>query len=133
MYHVVLRVSALTLALVLLFESGLVSPVTKQLSDNTRNYVASAIGMKAGVAPTEINTITAALTQQENELNAREAALSEREISVNLNTSSDTSSDRSTFILSVILFILLVLIVLNYTLDFLRKNNVPRKEHEQMA
>lgn len=121
MYHVVLRVSALTLALILLFESGLISPTTKELSDGTREYLVAAIGMSAGVQPTEINTITAQLTAKETELKAREAALAEREIAVQLNTNNSENSQTSTFILSVILFILLVLIVLNYALDYLRR------------
>jgi hypothetical protein len=75
--------------------------------------------MSAGVAPTELNQYTAALTQKERELEAREAALAEREISVNLTTGTN-SNERMTYILAAILFILLVLIVLNYLLDYLR-------------
>lgn len=112
MYHKLLRVSALTLSLVLLFVSGIFSPVTKQLSNNTGTYVATAIGINASVLPTDVNTLSAQLQQREKEL-------SEREIAVSLKESSPTS-DMPTFILSVLLFILLVLIVLNYVLDFMR-------------
>lgn len=121
-YHVLLRVSALTLALVLLFDSGLLSPLTKQLSHNTQDYLANAIGVQARVQPTELNQYTAQLTQYEQELNQREAAIEEREISVGLTTGVErqSNSDLSTYILSVILFILLVLIILNYVLDFVR-------------
>ena len=121
MYHVLLRVSALTMSLVLLFVSGIVSPVTKQLSENTGQYLANVIGVGASVAPNEYNVITARLTEQEQALKAREAALFEREIAVNLNTETTSGSDRTTFLLSGILFILLVLIVLNYVLDYIRK------------
>lgn len=118
MYHIVLRTSALTLALILLFVSGVVSPLTKQLASQTEQYLASAVGMYASVEPNEFNQITAALTARETDLNAREAALKERELSTGL---SDTATaDYTTYILSVILFILLVLIVLNYVLDFIR-------------
>lgn len=120
-YHTLLRVSALTLALVLLFDSGLLSPVTKELSRSTQSYLASAVGATARVEPNEINTLTAQISARERELDAREAAINEREISVGLNTSGSTNSnDVSTFMLSILLFIILVLIVLNYVLDYIR-------------
>lgn len=112
MYHRVLRVAALTCALVLLFESGLVHNSTALLSQNTHQYLANAVGIGATVEPTELNMVTAELTAAKMEL-ARE-----REINVGL--AGGQSSDRAIYILSGILFILLVLIVLNYTLDFLR-------------
>ncbi len=118
MYHIVLRTSALTLALVLLFVSGVVSPVTEQLAMETERYLASAVGMYASVEPNEFNQITAALTARETDLNAREAALKERELSTGLADAA--TADYTTYILSVILFVLLVLIVLNYILDFVR-------------
>lgn len=122
MYHAFLRTSALTLALVLLFVSGIVSPVTKELSANAGSYVANAIGVKASVFPTELNTITAELTARERDLAAREAALSEREIAVDLTTSGE-ANNTAIYILSGILFILLVLILLNYVLDYLRRRD----------
>lgn len=113
MYHIVLRSCALTLALVLLFVSGVLSPVTQKLSRDTGSYIATAIGMNASVVPTEINTLSAQLAQRDKEL-------TEREIALNLKESSASVGDMSTFILSILLFVLLVLIVLNYVLDFLR-------------
>jgi ABC-type Na+ efflux pump permease subunit len=111
----------------LVFESGILSESTAVLSQNTHSYLANAVGMSAGVAPTELNQYTAQLTQKERELAAREASLEEREIAVNLSTAPNSSSnDRATYILSGILFILLVLILLNYALDYLR-----RKETQQ--
>ena len=124
MYHIILRVSALSLAFLLLFESGLLSPVTKELSQGTHSYLASAIGMNASVMPTDINTLTAQLTQ-------RERALSEREIAVSLREDSGTSSDVPVFLLSIVLFILLTLIVLNYVLDYLRLRSSLESPHEQ--
>ena len=91
-YHTLLRISALTLALVLLFDSGLLSPVSKQLSQNTQQYLANAVGVGASVEPTELNSLTLQLTQRNQELDAREAALSEREISVGLNAPSERVS-----------------------------------------
>lgn len=122
-YHVLLRVSALTLALVLLFDSGILSPVTKELSKNTQLYLASAVGVGASIEATEINTLSAQISERNRELDAREATLDSREISVGLNTSQSSeaqSNNLSTYILSVILFILIVLIVLNYALDYAR-------------
>lgn len=122
-YHSFLKVGALSVAMVLVFDSGLLTGYTKQLSQHTQLYLANTIGVSAGVSPTELNQYTAELTKKETELNAREAALTEREIAVNLSTESETGngSNLSTYILSTILFILLVLIVLNYILDFIRQ------------
>jgi hypothetical protein len=120
-YHSFLRIASAVCALVLVFESGLVVKSTKILADNTQQYLANAIGATASVTPTELNQLTAALTEQRTELEAREAALREREIQVNLATNDQpASSDTSTYVLSSILFILLVLILLNYILDYLR-------------
>lgn len=118
MYHRVLRVSALTCALVLLFESGLISNSTAILSQNTHQYLANAVGVGASIEPTELNTLTAELTSQKLALQQREEALREREIDVGL--AENGQQDKMVYILSGILFILLVLIILNYTLDFLR-------------
>lgn len=126
MYHVFLRTSALTLALVLLFDSGLLSPISAQLSDNTQQYLANAVGIGASVQPTELNTLTAQISQRDRELDQREAALQERELSVGISGSSAerVNSDLSTYILSVLLFIIIVLIVLNYALDFARERRL---------
>ena len=120
-YHRILRVSSLVCALALVFESGMLLSSTAVLSQNAHSYLANAIGVSVGVAPTELNQYTAQLTAKERELQAREAALSEREIAVNLNTRTGSEgNDRATYLLAGVLFILLVLILLNYTLDYLR-------------
>jgi hypothetical protein len=122
LYHSLLRVSLLVCAIALVFESGILSESTAVLSQNTHSYLANAVGMSAGVSPTQLNQYTAQLTQKERELEAREASLSEREIAVNLSTAPGSgSNDRATYITASILFILLVLILLNYTLDYLRQ------------
>jgi hypothetical protein len=114
LYHKFLRTAALTLSLVLLFQSGILSPLTRELSDGTGRYVATAISMNASVTPNEINTLSAQLEQQKQ-------ALDQREIAVKLKEdSAGNTSNISTFILSVVLFILLVLVVLNYVLDYIR-------------
>lgn len=119
-YHHVLRTSALTLALVLVFVSGLVTPVTKQLSQQTSAYLANTVGVYAGVEATELSQLTAELTEQKRALEERERAVQEREIAVNVGAADAGGGDMSTYILSVILFILLVLIILNYGLDYAR-------------
>ena len=129
-YHLTLRTSAVVIALLLLFDSGLISPITKELSSGAQRYVANGIGIVAGVEPTELNQITAALTKQEQELAARERALKEREIEVNLAQNS-TSQNTSTYILSALLSVLLLLIILNYILDFYRsRSNRFRVQYE---
>ncbi len=122
-YHSLLRISAVVVACVLVFESGLLSQATAQLSDRTELYLANAVGVSVGVAPNEFNQITAALTAREKELQEREMAVAQREITVGIETgqSGAWNIDRGTFILAAILFIQLVLIVLNYVLDFARR------------
>ena len=118
-YHRVLRVATVVMAIALVFESGIIDDSTEYLTHNAHSYLANSIGMSASVQPTELNQLTAELTQKQRELEDREAALREREISVEI--SSDTaSSDTATYVLASILFILLVLILLNYVLDYLR-------------
>lgn len=107
-------------AFVLLFESGLLLESTAQMSQDAHLYMANAIGMSASVQPTELNELTAGLTELQRDLEAREAALSEREIAVGLSTSGGQNNETATYVLSSILFVLLVLILLNYALDYLR-------------
>lgn len=118
------------MACILVFQSGFLSPVTKQLSSNTWSYVASSIGVNATVAPNELNQITAQLTAKERELDQRERALNERQIQVGLNDQNQVGG-LATYVLSSILFILLVLMVLNYILDYLRSR--PRVVENQRA
>lgn len=120
MYHRCLRIAALTLTLTLLFVSGIVHPVTSQLSTQTGQYLASAVGASASVAPTDINTVTAALTEQQVKLDQREAALSERELALGLRTQDSSgwlTPELATWLNSALLFIILVLLVINYALD----------------
>lgn len=118
LYHSMLRVAVCVVALVLIFDSGLLSKATVELSDNTQVYLANAVGVKAAVAPTEVNQLTARITELEGEL------AKERQIDVKVGSGADNGFDKSTFILSSILFILLVLIVINFTLDYLRFRGV---------
>ncbi len=120
-YHSTLRVSLLVTAFVLVFDSGIVSPLTKQLSDNTMLYLAQSAGVFAQIEPNEYNTITAELTKREAELAAREAELRE----IGARDFGDEPTDYSTYILAAILFILTVLITLNYVLDWRRARMVP--------
>jgi predicted PurR-regulated permease PerM len=112
-YHTLLRISALTLALVLLFVSGVVSPVTSMISHNTGVYLANTIGMNAAVLPNEFNTLNSELEEKKKSLEARE-------IAVSLKEQETQTSETTNFLLSAMLFALLVLIVTNYVLDYLR-------------
>jgi len=107
------------MAVVLIFDSGILLSSTNKLSVSTQQYLANAVGVKVGVAPTELNTLTARITELEGELEKKD-----REIAVKLNTETSPANDESTFVLSVILFILLVLIVLNYALDYIRMRDM---------
>ncbi|MBP9836308.1 MAG: hypothetical protein KBC78_00545 [Candidatus Pacebacteria bacterium] len=114
-YHSFLRVSVLVFALLLVFDSGLVSDQSKILSISTQQYLANAVSVQVGVTPTEVNQLTARITELEGDLAAKE-----RLIAINLSENTSATMDKSTLILSVIVFILLVLILLNYILDFIR-------------
>ena len=127
MYHRVIRTSALVCALVLLFESGIISQSTARLAQNTNQYLANAVGVGAGVEPTELNTLTAELTSQKKKLGDREAAIREREIEVGL-ASGEVPGQTTTYVLAGVLFLLLILIVLNYILDYLRSREPKRTQ-----
>ena len=119
-YHSSLRVSVLLVAVLLLFDSGVLSPITKQFSDHALHYTANVIGVGAAVAPNELNTWTAALTERERDLDRRE-----RELNVGLNNETGLAGVQiSTYILSALLFVLLVLIILNYSLDLARERQL---------
>lgn len=120
-YSSFLRISALVTALVLVFDSGILLPVTKQLSDTTILYVASiGVGASASVPESEINALSAQIAERQRVLDAKEAELNEREIATRSFNVSDATEDLSTYVLSTILFILTVLIVLNYAMDWAR-------------
>lgn len=108
------------MALVLLFQGGLVSDATARMALGTQVYMANSVGVFVGVAPTELNQLTAEITAQKLALDAREQALSEREIAVGLDGGTTMDQLTTTYILSGILFILIVLILMNYVLDFMR-------------
>ncbi len=129
-YHGSLRTMILIGASVLVFDSGIVSPLTKEFSDNALTYMASSVvGVMVGIPENELNTLTAQITERERELDAREAQLAAREISTReFNTGS--TNDYSTFILSAILFVLTCLIVLNYALDWNRSRKVIQYEEQ---
>ena len=118
-YHKILRISAVVLAVTLVFQSGMVSQTTALMTLSTQSYLANVVGVSVGVAPTELNTITAGLTAKELALDARDRSLTEREIAIGLNGQSGTQ-DKTTFIMGLTLFMVVLLLVLNYTLDYIR-------------
>lgn len=117
LYHSILRVSTLTTALILLLESGMLTPVTKHVARDTTLYLAQGAGVFAQIEPNELNTITAELTKREAELDEREQAL--RTIEAR-QFGESSQPDYTTYVLSVILFFLTVLIIMNYVLDWNR-------------
>lgn len=122
LYASILRVSSLTVACVLTFQSGIVTPVTRQLSDTTYLYLAQSSRVVAQVEKNELNTLSEELRREKEDLERREAELRTIE-SRTFGTGSESSY--TTYILSVILFILTVLILLNYILDWRRLRREP--------
>lgn len=130
MYHKVLRVATVVCALVLLFQSGIISESTRTISIGTQHYLANAVGASASVDPTELNMLTAELTAQKLALQQRESKISEREIEIGLAPGSGTA-DTTTYVLSAVLFVLLILIVLNYALDYIRSRDLKMTQVQQ--
>jgi hypothetical protein len=114
LYHSFLRIAICVFAVALIFDSGILLDSTAKISSQAQKQMASAVGVKVGVAPNEVNQLTGRITELERDL-----ALKEREIAVNTSGGA-APANTSTFILSALLFIMLVLIVLNYALDYLR-------------
>lgn len=119
LYHSALRISVLVFTSALIFDSGLVLEETKLFSTSTQQYLANVVGVKASVEPTEMNQLTAKITELEGELEEKE-----RLIAVSIKDNSVGGVDKSTLILSIIVGVLLVLIILNYILDFIRMRKV---------
>lgn len=132
LYHKILRSVSVVLALVLLFDSGLLSDTTREFSDATQLHIANVVGIHAAVPENEYNVFTAELSKQQQELDAREAAIAAREIDARAYDQSGGGiggNDVSTYILSSILFVLLVLIMLNYVLDWVRDRRTRELEY----
>ena len=90
--------------------------------------------MQASVVPTELNQITAELTQRDRLLTQRENDIAAREIAVDLDKKGAPTADFSSYIMSILLFVILVLIVLNYALDYVRyRERVTVFTHEKVA
>ncbi|MES2966766.1 MAG: hypothetical protein V4668_03190 [Patescibacteria group bacterium] len=119
LYHKILRISSVVLAVALVFQSGLLSNTTALMTLSTQSYLANVVGVSVGVTPTELNTITAGLTAKELALDARDRELTEREIAIGLSGQSGMQ-DKTTFMMGLTLFIVVLLLVLNYALDYLR-------------
>jgi hypothetical protein len=117
-YHKTLRSGAVLVALLLVFDSGIISNTTHELSYSAQRSLANVVGVGASVSPNEFNVITAELQKQRAELDQRE-----REIDARAREGS-TNDTTSTYILSAILFILLCLILMNYVLDFVRSRRI---------
>jgi hypothetical protein len=126
LYHSFLRIAICVFAVALVFDSGILLDTTAKISDQVQNQLASAVGVKVGVTPNEVNQLTGRITELERDL-----ALKERIIAVNVGSNSAPVSNTSTFILSALLFIMLVLIVLNYALDYLRARPIVVASYEK--
>lgn len=118
-YHKTLRVLSVVMVCVLMFQSGLYSKTTAQLSVVTGNYLTAAVGVSVGVPENDVNVLTKKIAELETQVGAKDAQLRERELSLGLNSQENTGT-RVTLILAGIQLVLLILIVVNYALDYLR-------------
>lgn len=133
LYHKLLRISSVVLAVALVFQAGLLSSTTAIMATQTQSYLANSVGVFVGVEPTELNMITSGLTQQQLALDARERTLTEREIAVGIEKGGGATQDMTTFIMGLVLFIVLLLLVLNYALDYLRYHDMKRSRTQTIA
>ena len=126
-YHRLLRSALMVFAFLLVFSSGILFPVTKQLSDNAVFYLASlGSSISVSVPPNEINTLSAQIAQKQKELDAREASLHEREIQA--RSFGSQAPEYAIYIISIILFIIIVLLMLNYAMDIARVRKYAREK-----
>jgi hypothetical protein len=126
LYRSTLRVGMLVTATVLVFDSGLLFPVTKQLSNDTQVYLAEIVSVGAQIEPNELNTLSEELRKRDEELKEREASI--RTIEARMYGEGN-SVEYSTYILSFLLFVLTALVLFNYLLDWKRaKMMQPRYE-----
>ena len=113
--------SVVVTAFILVFQSGLVDERTTVLFSETTKNLSAMVGASATVAPTEINQITAGLTEQQQLLNARAETINAREIELGLSDGvTKQTTTTTTYLLAAVLLIQLILLVLNYLLDYLR-------------
>ncbi len=124
-YHKTLRVAAIVVTLMLVFDGGFVIPLTKQLSDNALQFLASSsVGMFASIPENELNSLSAQLEERDRALDEREREIAARDYA------SAGKTDYSTYVLSSILFILTTLIVFNYAMDWKRER---KQYYEEQA
>lgn len=118
-YHKCLRVAAVVMICVLVFQSGVYSSTTTHLSSITGRYLTAAVGISVGVPENELNVLTKRIAELETQVGYKDAQLRERELALGLNGGSENSVT-TTLILAGIQLVLLVLIVFNYVLDYVR-------------
>lgn len=128
-YHKTLRTGVLFFACILSIQSTLFFG-NENLARDMEVYMATVIGVGVSVSPTDINTLTAEITKQKLELEARERVLRENET---VASRGDFTFDMMDFVLSGILLLLLTLVVLNYVFDFIRARAGARSSYEQVV
>lgn len=116
-YHSALRICVVLFALALVFESGILSPATRNIAHLAGQQFATAIQATVDTSYSE----DAMLIAETNNSQLIETSIP-----------ATQPIDRSTFLLSVMVFILLLLIVLNYILDHLRNQVHKHLESQQV-
>lgn len=83
--------------------------------------IGSAVGMNVSIPENPINKLALQLQEKEDALNAREQALSAREQELGIDQGSN--QNLLLMILGVGIVVLFILVIINYYLDYKRRNN----------
>ena len=114
-YHSVLRISVLVFAILLVFDSGLVSPQSNVLSISTQQYLANTISSQVGTVSVKNDEHIAIITKTDEMVSGKGNFTT-----ISLSEDIPQVMNKSTLILSSIVFTLLLLILINYVVDCIR-------------
>lgn len=122
------RYAMLILAIIIVSDIGVAKVSLARLAMNAVENLANVASVTAGVPPNQENTLAVAFADKEKELTAREAALIEKEATLDAKYQEEiAATKRNTFITILIaVFLLLALIVANFYYDVKRE-----EEHER--
>ena len=114
-YHSVLRISVLFFAILLVFDSGLVSSQSNVLSISTQQYLANTISSQVGTVSVKNDEHIAIITKTDEMVSGKGNFTT-----ISLSEDIPQVMNKSTLILSSIVFTLLLLILINYVVDCIR-------------
>ena len=126
-----INIVALPIATALFVFSVSIAPVQDLIPTATTMLAGAVVSVSAGVASNPDNTLQAQLLQKKNELDTREAQLSERERNTtDKPVSSNNSLALYSFLLSLALFIL---VAINFYMDWARGKKGERTVRQDLA